>query len=132
MRITIGTFVLCEGNAKGEYPKDFTVDDEEILQIAQYLRAAASVPLERGNTLTTISFKLEREHADARAAAEYALLHAASIPKTGNVVFQCEGPGVSKIKLVNGKFKHRKVEAIIGCTTVHSYVFQGGGFTTDI
>jgi len=132
MRITIGTFVVCEGNNKGEYPEAFAVDGEEIVQVAQYLRATASVPIARGNTLLTVSFKITREHADARSAAEYALVHHASIPKLGDVVFQCETPGVRKYKLTSGVLKSHKCDPMIGCTTIHSYVIQGGGFTTDI
>lgn len=132
MRITIDNFVVCGGDVTGEYPEAFAVNDEEILQIAQYLRASASVPIERGNTLVTVSFRITREHGTALLASEYALTHAASIPKTGTVIFQCEGPGIRKYKFTNGKIKSHKCEPIIGVTTIHNYVIQGGGFTTDL
>lgn len=129
MRITIGEFVICQGKAGNEYPDRFQVDSQEVVQVRRFLRAAAASPLPRGNTLTTVSFMIDREHASHAAACEFAALHHAEIPKTGDVVFRFEDAGGEvEVQLAGGALQRHGVAPIIGVSTEHTYQFIGGAF----
>jgi hypothetical protein len=126
MKITIGTFELCGGAAKDEFPDGMTLDDSYTVQVRKLIRATAAKPINRGNRTVNVSFSVTREHGDHRAACEYALKHSADIPTIGDVVFVCEATGTTSLKLLNGTIQKHNVPQIIGCTTIHRYEIIGG------
>ena len=132
MKISIGTgsqaFDLCAGNAKGEYSEAFALNGAEVVQEAQFLRAVTSKAFPRGNTRTTASFTITKEHADARTCEAYILDHHAAIPKTGDVLFIAEGSGSTTRKLSDAAFVSHSARQI-GVTSIHVYQFTGGDFS---
>lgn len=129
MKIEIGTTVLCAGVAGAEYLEDFAIDGEEVVQMATFLRAAAGKALARGNTTTSISFSVSKEHANFETAEGYLCKMQADIPKTGDVVFTTEAAATpsEKYKLSDATIK-RASRRQIGVSTRCSYLIQGGDF----
>lgn len=132
MRIMIqtssGEFDLCKGIAEDEHTQDLRINGKELLQVAQFLRATRGKAFPRGNTTTTVTFTVTREHADGRTCEEFIMAHHAAIPKAGDVLFIAEGSGQSRYKLSDaGLDSHEPVQ--IGVASIHRYVFIGGDFT---
>ena len=125
MRVTLGTFVLCGGEADNEFPAGLSIDDEPVVDVVPYLRAAAAVPLARQNWSMKIDLTVEREHASHRVACEFAGLHRMTMPTTGDIILQFEGEGVTRCKLVNGIRGPIKCPDITGCSTIHRYTLLG-------
>lgn len=125
MRIRIADFLLAGDSELA--PDSLTIDAERQVQIVQRLRALASKPIARANTLTTISFTVTREHDHVRAAETYLLKHEADIPATGQVTFECEGDdGVeSRFAFDAAELKTTSARQI-GVSTLHSYTLIGG------
>jgi hypothetical protein len=132
MRIVVKSaadeFVLCGGMDASEFTEDLQIDQQEQVEPGYFLRAKKCKQFARGNTETSISFVITRQHADIRTCEEYILAHAASVPKTGDVQFIAEGAnGNSTKKLSDAQFKgcsHKQ----IGCASIHTYRFIGGDF----
>lgn len=130
MKLYIGTFAIVD-TVETE-PDRFSLNGQENVQIAQYLRATRSVPLARGNTVTTIGFGVTRSHASYRAAMQYACTHHAALPKTGAVKFIFDdASGINILWLTDGKLASHIVDPVVGVSTYHRYTLVGGDFTTD-
>lgn len=132
MRITVNNVVLCEGQAKDEYPEQFAIDSQRVVQIAQYLRADNAEPIGRGNRIRRITFRVTREHASHRVACEWAVAHEVSIPQAGTVLIMFEDTGTSKYYLHHGEVETVRCDPIIGCTTIHSYNLVGSLLSKEV
>ena len=123
-------FFLCNGNDSGEHPEDFVLDGQEAVQVEGFLRAARSQAFARGNTATSVSFRVTKEHADAQAAEEYIATHHGAIPKTGALTFVAEsaGGGGANRTLGDAALKATR-RSYIGCTSIFQFEFVGGDYT---
>ena len=130
MKIEIGTTVICAGVAGAEYLEDFAIDGQETVQSGSFLRAVAGKSFARGNTLTSISFSVTKEHANFETAEAYLCKMQADIPKTGDVVFTTEAAATAseKYKLSDGTIKGASRRQV-GVSTRCSYVIVGGDFS---
>ena len=124
MIIKIGNFTVC-GETKEQHPDRFSKNVQWQNQVAPIIRAASARVFKRGNKVVKISFSVTREHKDYATAVEFAALHDTQIPETGNVTV-CSGK--STVKLLDGCIDSINCDPVIGCATIHSYVFIGGGF----
>lgn len=127
MKILIGKFILCGGVSENEHQENISFSDRQLIQIREYLRGKAAAPADRGNSLITYTFTVTRQHDDLQVAEEYILLHSAAIPRTGDVLFECEGMTGEKrqLKLTDGvRTEHHAIQ--IGVSTIHTYTLQGG------
>ena len=125
MQITVKKFELCGGDAKAEWPENFSINGQRVVQPAKFLRATAAKHFNRRNTVTTIAFTLTREHASYAAAVEFALEHEATIPDEGDVVINS---GNAARTLSDCQLEVSTCDPIVGCTTVHHYRLIGGRF----
>lgn len=131
MRITIGNFVLCGGTETNQFPEQFSVDGSQILDVQQALRAKAVRVVDRGNTTTSISFAVTREHASYLAACAFAMAHHHEIPKSGVVALVCQTPGAQTYYLQDGRLQSTRCSPIVGVSTVHAYTLIGGAVSTS-
>lgn len=81
MKITLGTgddaIVLCAGGA--DSVDGFSLNGQQQVQWLDAVRAASSIPANRGNQRTTLSFRIERQHADLPTAEAFVLQHWAAL-----------------------------------------------------
>src|ERR1035437_5037039 len=83
---------------------------EEVIQIAQFLRGKSSMPYDRGNQITNISFKVTRNFAlinpsdtnPIGTTESFMLLDFWSQPKSGAVTLFCGPIGISPMRRVYG------------------------------
>jgi hypothetical protein len=129
-------FVLCKGIADDENVEGWRESSRELVQIAAYLRAVVAEAFPRGNTQTSLSFAITREHADAKICEDYMASSHRSVPKTGKLIFITEGEliggggvaGQSRWELTKAALEgHDRFQ--IGVTSIHTYSFLGGDFT---
>ena len=129
MKIKINEFWLCEDGQLA--PNSLRINGRRQIQIAQFLRAAVGKPLNRKNTITTISFSVVREHASARVAEGYMLQHEAEIPEDGIVTFFCPDENEAEdIFFFDAGVLDTTEASQIGVSTEHSYTLIGGRVTT--
>ncbi len=129
MKIKINEFWLCEDGELA--PNSLHVNGRRQIQIAQFLRAAAGKPLNRKNTITTVTFGVVREHTSARVAEGYMLQHEAEIPEDGIVTFFCpdENEAEDVFYFDYGLLETTDADQV-GSSTEHSYSLIGGRVTT--
>lgn len=82
MKITLGNVVLA-GAKPEENPKDFRLNGQRVIQIAQFLRGETSEPIARGNTTCHITFSVTRNHGSIDAAEKFVLEHDLDVPDNG-------------------------------------------------
>jgi len=138
MRITIGSFVICEGVRRGQYtasqfPDQLELDSINEVQPRKAIRAKAAKLINRGNTEQTIAFTMTREHTSHAEANEWAMVHFATIPKEGAVTFTLQKNSGTYKKMVfnDATIKAKKTTPIIGKMTVTRYTIVGGDFTVE-
>ncbi len=69
------------------------LNGKQVVQDAQFLRAAAAQPLARGNRVNLLQFTVTRQHASVAEAGAYALTAFSSLPGEGTAVVICGAPG---------------------------------------
>ena len=87
-------------------------------QVAPLFRATAASVFGRGNAVTTISFTVQRLHADADAASVHVAGHFAALPKTGTL--QLGSINYAGAVLVGCTSSQK------GLTSVNQYQFTAG------
>lgn len=89
MKIVIGgSYTLIAGGA--ESPEDQEVNAQELLQVAEALRAVSAKAYNRGNLVRTHTFQITREYASIGAAERALFEHPTQVLKTGNIVITFE------------------------------------------
>lgn len=123
MTITLGSSTLCDGATreagKSCGPSRLVINGRQVLQPVAAIRAAAVRFHDRLNHSTTVSFSVARLHADAAAAAAWALTHAATVARSGTLTFT----GVAA--MANAVLEDVTVEQQ-GATVIAHYVIRGG------
>jgi len=128
MKIKIGEFWLCEDGQLA--PNSLRINGRRQVQIAQFLRASAARPLNRMNTVTTLSFSVVREHDSTRAAEEYMLQHEVAIPAAGSVTFICQDEhGAESLFYFDAGVLETTEASQVGVSTEHAYALLGGRVT---
>lgn len=130
MRITIGTFALT-GLAPTEGVDEFSIDGEGDVQIIKPIRAASARPLDRGNEIYSISFKIERTHNNAGVAAAFMLRHLRELPRSGTLMIVCtkaSGAVIQQINFASAVIKGRGGK-FTGASTSHRYNIIAGGMS---
>lgn len=125
MKISIGDVKLVRGWEYCEEATDLKVCGRKELQISQLLRAKEVKVFDRGNTKTTVSFKVKRQHATAKCALAFILSHGEEISEVqGEALFELEDSLTSIFGLKDASVA--QVESRVdGVTTFHRYEIVG-------
>lgn len=133
MRITFASTPICTLSGRGtDSPETMTIDGQCSEQTAKFLRAQSAKVFNRGNEITTISFKVFRSHGSIQAAEAFALSHRKSLyGKYGNLVLIADdgsGMNTATSTLTNSVCKQCKV-TYKGMNSWTEYNFIGGAFS---
>lgn len=90
LSITGGGSVVISAGGR-ESPANYRVGGKRVFQLAELLRAAAAIPLDRANVSTTISFDVTKEYSSVEAAEIAALDGPATYCKPGVMSFLASG-----------------------------------------
>lgn len=128
MKITMmqGGAKCALSNHGMEAPSGLVIDESGATQVAEFVRASASQPIDRGNRRTTIAFAVARQHADHSAAQRFLVDHVAEMVWDGVLVLEFQG-------LVGGRTERYLPSAVVesvrgnhlGATTFHQYQIIG-------
>ncbi len=72
---------------------DVRFNGQQVVQEAQFLRAAAVAPVGRGNATNELQFSVTQQHASVAAAAAFALTAFGTLPVTGTATVICGALG---------------------------------------
>jgi hypothetical protein len=109
---------------------DVLLNGKQVVQDAQFLRAAAAQPLARGNAVTLLQFSVTRQHATVADAAAFVLTAFSSFPPSGTAQVICGAAGENLItcsfpavleEMPKGSFR--------GTRSDTTYILRGGAIT---
>ena len=111
---------------------DVVLNGKQVVQEAQFLRAAAAEPLARGNAVNVLQFSVTRQHVSVADAAAYVLTAFGSLPGSGPALVIC---GANGENLVTCSFE-AVLEGIVkasfsGTRSDVTFVLRGGAITTS-
>ena len=109
---------------------DVLLNGRQVVQDAQFLRAASAQPLARGNEVNALQFTVTRQHVSVAEAAAYVLTAFSSLPGSGTATIICGASGES---LLTATFS-AVLEEMPKCTfhgtrTDMTFVLRGGAMT---
>lgn len=135
MRISIESTVLADPDISvGKLgPSGLTVNGQQIVDEAQFFRAAAPVFYARGTLGVVLQFTVHRIFATLAAAEAFALMHFNATPLEGLVTCVCGETGATQTVYLNDAV----VEAVQlpssrGLVVAVQYTIKGGAFTSDV
>lgn len=134
MRITFETTQLASPDlALGRVPFGLTLNGEQIVDDAQFFRAAAASVFARGNLGTVLQFSVTRLFSTEKAAEVFALTHAGAVPLEGLVTAVCGETGDQQTVYLEGAVLQAvAVQSVRGSSVVVQYTIRGGIWTTDV
>ena len=109
---------------------DVLLNGMQVVQDAQFLRAAAAEPIARGNAVNVLQFTVTRQHVSVAEAAAYLMTAFSSLPTSGNASVICGASGES---LLTCSFSAVLAEMpkcrFIGTRTDITFILRGGVIT---
>ena len=124
MLVSIGAYDICDGTLAGGVAIGqlrFGVDRQ--IEVVVQINATDPEMFDRGGRKTSITFTVQRTHADAGAAELFIASLDSSLPSSGNVVLEfTTGTDwhIPKGKVIN----HNSTQ--LGATTTTTYTIVGG------
>jgi hypothetical protein len=111
---------------------DVLLNGKQVVQDAQFLRAASAQPLARGNEVNILQFSVTRQHVSVAEAAGYLLTAFSSLPASGTATIICGGSGEN---LLTASFSAVLEEmtkcSFHGTRTDLTFVLRGGLITMN-
>ena len=106
------------------------LNGKQVVQDAQFLRAAAAQPMARGNAVNVLQFTVTRQHVSVAEAAAFMLTAFSSLPGSGTATVIC---GASGENLLTCSFVAVLAEmpkcSFTGTRTDTTFVLRGGLIT---
>jgi hypothetical protein len=106
------------------------LNGKQVVQDAQFLRAAAAQPMARGNAVNVLQFTVTRQHVSVAEAAAFMLTAFSSLPGSGTATVIC---GASGENLLTCSFAAVLAEmpkcSFAGTRTDTTFVLRGGLIT---
>ena len=127
MVITLGASILCDGATRalnkscGPAP-GWSISGRISTQPAEALRARNARVYDRGNEITTLQFEVTRLLASIEAAEQWALLHAATVARSGTLTITT---GIA-LRMLLSVLQEPKCTCV-GCSVRVAYTINGGG-----
>ena len=111
---------------------DVLLNGKQIVQDAQFLRAAAAEPLARGNAVNVLQFSVTRQHTTAADAAAYVLTAFSSLPASGTASIICGASGEILLTCTFSAVLEGVPKASFsGTRSDMTFVLRGGLITTS-
>lgn len=135
MEITIATTLLASPDlALGRVgPAGLAVNGQQILDDADFFRAAAPTFFVRGTEGVTLQFSVTRLFSSVRAAEAFILLHFNSTPLEGLLTCTCGDAGDTQtVYLRDAKVQTVQLPGYRGTSVGVQYTIRGAEFTSDV
>ena len=135
MQIKIETTVLADADlAVGRVgPSGLTLNGTQIVDEAEFFRAASPTYFVRGGAGVALTFSVTRFFSSVRAAEAFALLHFGEIPREGLVTVTAGEEGDTQVLYLRGAaLDGFIVPGTRGTCVVVQYTLRGGLWESDI
>jgi hypothetical protein len=136
MQILFETTYLAPGQAQSA--ADITLNGEQVVDEAEFFRAASITLFPRGNQRTDFDFSVSYVYPTSVSAEMALLLFPSNVPMTSadNGVLQClcgaETPATSQICYMSGAVLRKISVRQVGVSLIVRYSFTGPGFTSQV
>jgi len=112
---------------------DVSLNGKQVVQDAQFLRAATAQPLARGNQVSVLQFTVTRQHVSVADAAAYVLTAFGSLPASGTATVICGASGENPIALSFAAVLEGVPKAsFTGTRTDTTFTLRGGAITSAV
>lgn len=109
---------------------DVVLNGKQVVQEAQFLRAAAATPLARGNAATVLQFSVTRQHVSVAEAAAYVLTAFAGFPSSGTAQIICGASGENLLACTFAAVLEEMPRCTFrGARSDVTFVLRGGAIT---
>ena len=106
------------------------LNGRQIVQDAQFLRAASAQPLARGNEVNVLQFSVTRQHVSVAEAAAYVLTAFGSFPGSGTATIICGASGENLLSCTFAAVLEEMPKcSFLGTRTDMTFVLRGGLIT---
>ncbi len=135
MRISIESTLLaapelalgCAG------PFGITLNGRQVVDDAEFFRAAAAAVFARENLGTTFVFSVTRLFTTEKQAERFVLLHAGAVPRSGLVTAVCGEAGDQEtLYLEDAAIENVGLGEVKGTSVAVQYTIRGGLWTSDV
>jgi hypothetical protein len=110
---------------------DVILNGRQIVQEAQFLRAAGAEPLARGNGVNVLQFSVTRQHPSVAEAAAFVLTSFSSLPASGTATVICGALGENVLTCTFAAVLAEMPKCSFnGTRTDMTFVLRGGLITT--
>jgi len=135
MRISLNSIWLTNDGASDlqSWTDAHTVllNGKQLVQDAQFLRAAAAQPLARGNAVNLLQFTVTRQHVSVADAAAYLLTAFGSLPTSGTAQIICGASGENLLTCTfSAVLEEMPKCSFLGTRTDTTFLLRGGLITT--
>ena len=109
---------------------DVLLNGRQVVQDAQFLRAASAQPLARGNEVNALQFTVTRQHVSVAEAAAYVLTAFSSLPGSGTATIICGASGeILLTATFSAALEEMPKASFLGTRTDTTFVLRGGLIT---
>lgn len=109
---------------------DVLLNGRQVVQDAQFLRAASAQPLARGNEVNVLQFTVTRQHVSVAEAAAYVLTAFGSLPGSGSATIICGASGESLLTATFAAVLEEMPKCTFhGSRTDMTFSLRGGAIT---
>lgn len=132
MRITIESTLLADGTLLAPH-SGLAVNGQQLVDDAQFFRAANATYFARGNAGVLLQFGVNRLFSSVRRAEAFALTHFDGLPKSGLVACECGEEGDTETAyLRDAVLESAAITGYRGCSVQVQYTIRGSRFESDV
>lgn len=135
MRISIVSTVLADPTAAAGRlgPSGLTLNGQQIVDDAEFFRAAAPVLFDRGSAGVVLQFAVERSFTTLAQAEAFLLQHPTAVPRAGLVTCECgDAGGTETLYLPDAILETVAITGHRGVSVAVQYTIRGAGFASDV
>ena len=112
---------------------DVLLNGRQLVQDAQFLRAAVATPLARGNTVNVLQFTVTRQHGSVADAAAHVLTAFGALPASGMATVICGASGENSLACnFAAVLAEMPKSSFTGTRTDTTFVLRGGAIAMAV
>lgn len=131
MRILLETTLLADA-AAGAPHRGLTVNSQQIVDEANFVRSANAAFYARENRSVRLQFGVEWQLGSIRDAEAFVLLHEASVPREGLLTCSCGQPGAEQLVYLRDCVVESVQLSYVGVSVHAQYSLVGAKFEGDV
>lgn len=135
VRIVLETTLLADDDLAVGYvgPAALTLNGQQLVDAAEFFRAAAATFFARGNASITLQFRVQRLFGSIKKAERFALTHPSTIPLEGLLAITAgESGDTVPLYLEGAVLEQVQIVELSGACVVVQYTIKGSAFTSDV